>query len=123
MAWACSLVSFTRMPILPCEGSKSTGKPWLRMRSLAVGPMEAIVFFIAASILVLAAELIIRPYIVYARSSIHPMLVLLAFLGGGLVAGVFGFFLAPAMLGVISAIFQMLKKELGGLKEKMQGEC
>ena len=92
-------------------------------RYIDVGPMEAIVFFIAASILVLAAELIIRPYIVYARSSIHPMLVLLAFLGGGLVAGVFGFFLAPAMLGVISAIFQMLKKELGGLKEEMQGGC
>lgn len=37
-------------------------------------------------------------------------------------AGIFGFFLAPAMLGVISAIFQLLKKELGGLKEEMQRE-
>jgi len=93
-------------------------------RYIEVGPMEAIVFFIAASVLVLVAELIVRPYIVYARSSIHPMLVLLAFLGGGLVGGVFGFFLAPAMLGLISGIYQILQAELVEMKghEKVQIE-
>jgi predicted PurR-regulated permease PerM len=67
-------------------------------------------------------ELVVRPYIVYARSSIHPMLVLLAFLGGGLVGGVFGFFLAPAMLGTISGIYQMIKSELTGIKRGHQVE-
>ena len=89
-------------------------------RYIEMGPMEAIVFFIATSILVLAVELFVRPYIVYARSSIHPMLVLLAFLGGGLVGGVFGFFLAPTMLGAISGIYQMLKAELFGMKRRQQ---
>ena len=91
-------------------------------RYIEMGPMEAIVFFIAASILVLAVELIVRPYIVYARSSIHPMLVLLAFLGGGLVGGVFGFFLAPTMLGAISGIYQMLQAELFGMKRRQQAQ-
>lgn len=91
-------------------------------RYIDMGAVEAIVFFIAASVLVLTAELVIRPYIAYARSSIHPMLVLLAFLGGGLVGGVFGIFLAPAMLGVISGIFQVLKGGLIDMKrvEKLE---
>ncbi|HNQ53023.1 MULTISPECIES: AI-2E family transporter [Methanothrix] len=91
-------------------------------RYIEMGPMEAAVFFFAASVLVAAVELVVRPYIVYARSSIHPMLVLLAFLGGGLVGGVFGFFLAPAMLGTISGIYQMIKSELTGIKRGHQLE-
>ena len=91
-------------------------------RYIEVGPMEAIVFFFAASILVLAAELVVRPYIVYARSSIHPMLVLLSFLGGGLVGGVFGLFLAPAMLGTISGIYQIMQGELAGMKRHEQAQ-
>jgi len=100
--------------------------PWLIFlfitisRYIDIGPMEGIIFFIAASILVLAAELVVRPFIVYARSSIHPMLVLLAFLGGGLVGGVLGFFLAPAMLGAISGIHQIMQDELAVMKEREQ---
>lgn len=73
--------------------------------------MDALLYFLAASVLVHIAELVIRPYIVYARSSIHPLLVLLAFLGGGLVAGISGFFLAPAMVGVVTGIFQVMQEE------------
>ena len=80
-------------------------------RYIEVGPMDAVIYFLAASILVHTAELVIRPYIVYAKSSIHPLLVLLAFLGGGLVAGISGFFLAPAMLGVVMGIFQVMQEE------------
>jgi Predicted permease len=72
--------------------------------------MDALLFFISASILVHVAELVIRPYIVYTKSSIHPLLVLLAFLGGGVVAGISGFFLAPAMVGVVTGIFQVMRE-------------
>jgi predicted PurR-regulated permease PerM len=80
-------------------------------RYIEIGPMDAFLYFLTASVMVHIAELVIRPYIVYAKSSIHPLLVLLAFLGGGLVAGISGFFLAPAMMGVVIGIFQVMQEE------------
>jgi len=80
-------------------------------RYVEFGLVDALLFFLAASILVHVAELVIRPYIVYAKSSLHPLLVLLTFLGGGLVAGVAGFFLAPAMVGVVMGIYQVLQED------------
>ncbi len=75
-------------------------------RYITYGPVDAILFFLAGSILVHVAELVIRPYIVYAKSSLHPLLVLLSFLGGGIVAGIAGFFIAPAVMGVLIGIYQ-----------------
>jgi len=80
-------------------------------RYIEIGPLDAWLFFLAASILVHIAELVIRPYIVYTKSSLHPLLVLLAFLGGGLVAGIAGFFLAPAMVGVVTGIYRVMTEE------------
>jgi predicted PurR-regulated permease PerM len=80
-------------------------------RYIEIGPLDAALFFLAASILVHIAELVIRPYIVYTKSSLHPLLVLLAFLGGGLVAGIAGFFLAPAMVGVVTGIYKVAAEE------------
>lgn len=82
-------------------------------RYIELGPLDAWLFFIVASILVHIAELVIRPYIVYAKSSLHPLLVLLAFLGGGLIAGIAGFFLAPAMVGVVTGIYRVMTEERG----------
>lgn len=80
-------------------------------RYIEAGPLDAALFFLAASILVHIAELVIRPYIVYAKSSLHPLLVLLAFLGGGLVAGIAGFFLAPALVGVVTGIYREIVED------------
>lgn len=80
-------------------------------RYIEIGPLDAALFFLAASILVHIAELVIRPYIVYTQSKLHPLLVLLAFLGGGLVAGVSGFFLAPAMIAVVAGIFRVMTED------------
>jgi predicted PurR-regulated permease PerM len=76
-------------------------------RYIDFGIMDALLFFLAASVLVHLAELVIRPYIVSTKSSIHPLLVLLSFLGGGIVAGIAGFFIAPAMLAVVTGIYQV----------------
>lgn len=75
------------------------------------GLESAVLFFLAGSILVHVAELVIRPYIVSTKSSLHPLLVLLSFLGGGLVAGIAGFFLAPGMVGVVMGISQVMWEE------------
>ena len=80
-------------------------------RYIEIGPLDAWLFFLTASILVHVAELVIRPYIVYTKSSLHPLLVLLAFLGGGLAAGIAGFFLAPAMVGVVTGIYRVMTEE------------
>lgn len=80
-------------------------------RYIEFGPVDALLFFLAASILVHVAELVIRPYIVHAKSSLHPLLVLLAFLGGGFVAGIIGFFLAPAMVGIVTGIYQVVQQD------------
>jgi predicted PurR-regulated permease PerM len=41
------------------------------------------------------------------------LLVMLSFLGGALVAGIGGFFLAPAIMGVIVGIYQVRREETG----------
>ena len=71
----------------------------------------AVLFFLAGSTLVHLAELLIRPYLVSAASSIHPLLVLISFMGGGMVAGMAGFFLAPALVGVIVGTYQVMAEE------------
>ncbi len=91
--------------------------PTALSRYIEHGPMDAALFFLAGSILVHVAELVIRPYIVSAKSSLHPLLVLLSFLGGGLVAGIAGFFLAPAMVGVVLGISQVMWEEKEKEKE------
>jgi predicted PurR-regulated permease PerM len=78
-------------------------------RYLSFGATDAILFFLAGSILVHLVELVIRPTIVHAKSSLHPLLVLLTFLGGGLVAGIAGFFLAPAMVALVMGALQVMR--------------
>jgi predicted PurR-regulated permease PerM len=82
-------------------------------RYSAAGPYGAAIFFIISSALIyLPSELLIRPYLVAARSSLHPLLVVISFLGGALVAGIGGFFLAPAIMGIIVGIYQVRKEEM-----------
>lgn len=82
-------------------------------RYFAVGMEGAATFFILASALIyLPSELLIRPYLVAAKSSLHPLLVMLSFLGGALVAGIGGFFLAPAIMGIIVGIYQVRREEM-----------
>jgi predicted PurR-regulated permease PerM len=82
-------------------------------RYLSAGAEGAVLFFIVSSALIyLPSELLIRPYLVASRSSLHPLLVMLSFLGGALVAGIGGFFLAPAIMGTIVGIYQVRRDEM-----------
>lgn len=51
-------------------------------------------------------EMILKPYFVGYTSGVNPALLLLAFLGGGLVGGVSGFFLAPTFLVIATAFYR-----------------
>jgi predicted PurR-regulated permease PerM len=78
------------------------------------GTTDAIAFLgLASALIYLPSELLIRPYLVSTKSSLHPLLVMLSFLGGALVAGIGGFFLAPAIMGVIVGIYQVRCEEMG----------
>lgn len=50
-------------------------------------------------------ELILRPYFVGYTSKIHPLILMLAFIGGGIVGGISGFFIAPMIAGLATAIY------------------
>lgn len=82
-------------------------------RYLVMSPWDGLIFFIVASLLIyLPTELVIRPYLVSTRSTIHPLLVMVSFLGGMLVAGIGGFFLAPALMGVLVGVYQVRREDL-----------
>jgi predicted PurR-regulated permease PerM len=86
-------------------------------RYFTVGVEGAAVFFgLASALIYMPSELLIRPYLVAAKSSLHPLLVMLSFLGGALVAGIGGFFLAPAIMGIIVGIYQVRKEETANLE-------
>jgi len=76
-------------------------------RYFEMGSQSALVFFIVSFVVViLPPEILIRPYIINTKSEIHSMLIILAFLGGGMVGGVAGFFIAPILLGAIVAAYR-----------------
>ncbi len=76
-------------------------------RYFEMGSQSAIVFFVVCLVvIILPPEFLVRPYIINTKSDIHPMLIILAFLGGGMVGGVAGFFIAPILLGAIMAAYR-----------------
>jgi len=71
------------------------------------GVGDAFIFFISGTIfLYLIPEIILRPYFVSYTSDVNPGLLLLAFLGGGIVGGIAGFFLAPTFLVIATAFYR-----------------
>jgi len=75
--------------------------------------MEMALMFLLTSTIVIygPSELILKPYIVSITSKTHPLLMLLAFLGGGLIAGLAGLFLAPMMVGLLIAAYRVFIEE------------
>ncbi len=81
-------------------------------RYFELGLFDALLFFaVSTALIYLPSDLIIRPYIVSTKSTIHPLLVILSFVGGVLVAGIGGFFLAPALMGIVVGVYQVQKEE------------
>ena len=78
------------------------------LRYLQMGFEAAAIFFIVASIVIyLPPEFILRPYLASIQSRVHPLLIMLAFLGGAFVGGISGFFLAPIILACLIAAYRV----------------
>lgn len=99
--------------IIPVFAGYMVIVPLTILRYLEMGSQSAITFLIVSLlVIVIPPELLIRPHIIHTRSNIHPMLIILAFIGGALVGGIAGFFIAPMLLGGIVAAYRTYVEEL-----------
>jgi predicted PurR-regulated permease PerM len=81
-------------------------------------PLVAALFLGTAIIFVyLPPDFIIRPYLINKASNLHPLLIILAFIGGGVAGGLSGFFAAPIAIGLIAAAYVTYKKMKGNENE------
>ena len=87
--------------------------PLAIVRYLDQGFESASLFFIVSSLVIYGPpELILRPYLTSLKSKIHPMLLMLAFLGGAFVGGIAGFFAAPILLGALVAAYRVYQEQI-----------
>ena len=78
------------------------------VRYFDMGLEAAVVFFIVSSVIIyVPPEFILRPYLATMHSRVHPMLILLSFLGGAFVGGIAGFFVAPMILASLIAAYRV----------------
>lgn len=85
--------------------------PLALMRYLQYGIESAVFFFVVASVVIYGPpELFLRPYLTGMQSKIHPMLLILAFLGGAFVGGIAGLFAAPILLGALVAAYRVYQE-------------
>jgi len=94
---------------------------WMILGPIAVGRYfeyglwDAIIFYaVAATVIYGPTELVLRPYIVGVKSYTHPLLMLLMFIGGALIAGIAGFFMAPALMGILIAAYRTYEDMIHG---------
>jgi len=62
-------------------------------------------------------ELILRPHFLSYRTKIHPLILMLAFIGGGIIGGVSGFFLAPMFAGLATALYNYYTGERNSISQ------
>ncbi len=80
-------------------------------------PLKAAWFLAVGGVfLYIIPELVLRPYFVGYTSKVHPLVLMVSFIGGGLVAGVSGFFLTPMLAALLTAIYNYYTSD--EIKEK-----
>jgi len=76
-------------------------------------PLVAALFLGTAIVFVyLPPDFILRPYLINKASDLHPLLIILAFIGGGITGGLSGFFAAPIVVGLLTAAYLTYKKTM-----------
>ncbi|MCL7410731.1 MAG: AI-2E family transporter [Methanosarcinaceae archaeon] len=99
--------------IIPMFAGYMVIVPLSIIRYLDSGFESAAIFFVVASILIYAPpELILKPYFASVKSNIHPLLLMLAFLGGAFVGGIAGLFAAPILLGALVAAYRVYLEQM-----------
>jgi predicted PurR-regulated permease PerM len=87
--------------------------PLALMRYIQSGFQSAAIFLLVSSLVIYGPpELILKPYLTGMNSGIHPMLLILAFLGGAFVGGIAGLFAAPILLGALVAAYRVYQEHI-----------
>ncbi|MDD2440352.1 MAG: AI-2E family transporter [Methanosarcinaceae archaeon] len=87
--------------------------PLAVLRYFEQGFESAFIFLLVSSLVIYGPpELFLRPYLTSIKSKIHPMLLMLAFLGGAFVGGIAGFFAAPILLGALVAAYRAYQETI-----------
>ena len=77
-------------------------------------PIIGVLFLgLAVVFIYLPPDYVIRPYLINRASNLHPLVIILAFIGGGVAGGLSGFFAAPMAIGLATALFRTYKKTKG----------
>jgi predicted PurR-regulated permease PerM len=99
--------------IIPLFAGYMVLVPLTVLRYFEQGFESALIFFVVSSLVIYGPpELILRPYLTSLKSNIHPMFLMLAFLGGAFVGGVAGFFAAPILLGALVAAYRVYQETM-----------
>ena len=86
-------------------------------------PLTAALFLASALVFVyVPPDFILRPYLINRASNVHPLLIILSFVGGGLAGGISGFFAAPLVVGLLVAVYRTYVK-FGEKEEKSTPEA
>lgn len=99
--------------IIPMFAGYMVILPLSIIRYFDAGLQSAALFFVVASLLIYAPpELVLKPYLASVKSNIHPLLLMLAFLGGAFVGGIAGLFAAPILLGALVAAYRVYEEQM-----------
>ena len=95
--------------LLPIIGSKVVGG-FLVIVYFLIGDFTKAISLALFSLVFLwiLTDIIIRPKIVSAGSKVHPLLVILGFIGGSMVMGTTGFIIGPAVLGIGKVVVDLM---------------
>lgn len=107
--------------IIPLFAGYMVLLPLAILRYFEYGLESALLFFVVSSLVIYGPpELLLRPFLTGFKSKIHPMFLMLAFLGGAFVGGIAGFFAAPVLLGVLVAAYRVYKESQDPEQKKEQ---
>lgn len=99
--------------IIPVVGSAIVWAP-VAIYLLLTGAVWQGVFLLIWGLLVVSSiDNFLRPLVVSGRVELHPMVLLFFILGGVAAFGFLGLFLGPVVASVLTAVFGMLREELG----------
>ena len=73
---------------------------------------KGIILILWGALVVSTVDNIIRPLVIGSRVELHPLLLLLALLGGLQAFGFIGIFVGPVVISLIAALITMLREEL-----------